>query len=94
MDFQYLLTNNGKLRFKAYNHTYDRYTLQLRSSQFIQGIGLVYQESFNSWNELFGFGKKASDAQNDSTTVNAVKTQNDSIKVNTNKTDTINNETK
>lgn len=52
VDLEYILTNNGKLRVKAYNHTFDRYTIQLRSSQFIQGAGIVYKESFNSWEEL------------------------------------------
>lgn len=50
VDAEYMLTDNGKLRLKAYNHTVDRYTL--RSAPFIQGVGLMYKESFNSWDEL------------------------------------------
>lgn len=49
VDIEYILTNNGKFLLKAYNHTIDRYTLH--SAQYIQG-GLLYKESFNSWNEL------------------------------------------
>lgn len=87
VDLEYILTNNGKLRFKAYNHTYDRYTLQLRSSQFIQGIGLVYQESFNSWDELLRkYSKKSLDKK--------TEIKKDTTKIDINKTDTINNEIK
>ncbi|MGC3978243.1 MAG: translocation/assembly module TamB domain-containing protein [Paludibacteraceae bacterium] len=50
LDIEYILTHKGKFRLKAYNHTVDRYTL--RSAQFIQGVGLMYKETFNSWDEL------------------------------------------
>lgn len=50
VDIEYILTNNGKFLLKAYNHTIDRYTLH--SAQYIQGVGLLYKESFNSWSEL------------------------------------------
>lgn len=50
VDVEYILTPNGKLRLKAYNHTVDKYTL--RSAPFIQGVGLMYKENFNTWNEL------------------------------------------
>ena len=50
VDVEYILTENGKLRLKAYNHTVDRYTL--RSAPFIQGVGLMYKETFNTWDEL------------------------------------------
>ena len=50
MDVEYILTENGKLRLKAYNHTVDRYTL--RSAPFIQGVGVMYKETFNTWDEL------------------------------------------
>ncbi|MFV0472463.1 MAG: translocation/assembly module TamB domain-containing protein [Paludibacteraceae bacterium] len=56
LDIEYLLTSNGKFRLKAYNHTIDRYTLN--SAQFIQGVGLMYKESFNSWNELIQHYRK------------------------------------
>ena len=50
VDVEYILTENGKLRLKAYNHTVDRYTL--RSAPFIQGVGVMYKETFNTWDEL------------------------------------------
>lgn len=51
LDIEYLLTENGKYRLKAYNHTVDRYSL--RAAPFIQGVGVVYKEEFNSWGELW-----------------------------------------
>ena len=51
LDVEYLLTENGKYRLKAYNHTVDRYSL--RAAPFIQGVGIVYKEEFNSWGELW-----------------------------------------
>ena len=53
VDFQYLLTQSGKLRFKAYNHTVDRY--QLSKAAQTQGLGFIYKEDFNSMNELFSY---------------------------------------
>lgn len=53
VDIQYLLTTSGKLRFKAYNHTIDRY--QLRTATQTQGVGFIYKEDFNSMNELFNY---------------------------------------
>jgi len=53
VDFQWLLTEAGKLRFKAYNHTVDRYTLS-RATQ-TQGVGFIYKEDFNSMSELFSY---------------------------------------
>lgn len=50
VDIEYILTKNGKFRMKGYNHTIDRYTLH--SAQFIQGAGVLYKETFNSWDEL------------------------------------------
>jgi hypothetical protein len=53
IDIQYLLTESGKLRFKAYNHTIDRY--QLRTAKQTQGLGFIYKEDFNSVGELFSY---------------------------------------
>ncbi|MDD4968524.1 MAG: translocation/assembly module TamB domain-containing protein [Paludibacter sp.] len=53
VDFQYLLTESGKLRFKAYNHTVDRY--QLRTATQTQGVGFIYKEDFVSVKDLFGY---------------------------------------
>lgn len=51
LDIEYILTENAKWRLKAYNHTVDRYSL--RTSPFIRGVGIVYKESFNNWNDLW-----------------------------------------
>ncbi|MDP4241085.1 MAG: translocation/assembly module TamB domain-containing protein, partial [Bacteroidota bacterium] len=53
VDFQYLLTESGKLRFKAYNHTVDRY--QLRTAAQTQGVGFIYKEDFVSVKDLFAY---------------------------------------
>ena len=53
VDFQYLLSESGKLRFKAYNHTVDRY--QLRTATQSQGVGFIYKEDFVSVKDLFGY---------------------------------------
>jgi hypothetical protein len=53
VDFQYLLTESGKLRFKAYNHTIDRY--QLRTATQTQGVGFMYKEDFVSVKDLFNY---------------------------------------
>ena len=53
VDFQYLLTTSGKLRFKAYNHTIDRY--QLSKATQTEGVGFIYKEDFNSVGELFSY---------------------------------------
>jgi hypothetical protein len=53
VDFQYLLTESGKLRFKAYNHTVDRY--QLRTAAQTQGVGFMYKEDFVSVKDLFAY---------------------------------------
>ena len=45
LDIEYLLTNNGKLRAKAYTHTVDKYSL--RQANTVQGVGLVFKHDFN-----------------------------------------------
>lgn len=60
IDLEYLLTESGKLRFKAYNHTVDR--AQLREARNSQGFGFVYKEEFSSVSDMinyyFGWMKK------------------------------------
>ena len=53
VDFEYLLTESGKLRFKAYSHTIDR--AQLKEAKTTQGMGFVYKEDFQSVNEMFRY---------------------------------------
>ncbi|MDR3652138.1 MAG: translocation/assembly module TamB domain-containing protein [Paludibacter sp.] len=55
VDIQYLLNESGKLRLKGYNHTIDRYQLQLRTATQTQGLGFIYKEDFNSVKELFNY---------------------------------------
>lgn len=50
VDVEYVLTQNGKLRLKAYTHTVDKYSL--KTAQTMQGVGLIYKEEFNSVGEL------------------------------------------
>jgi hypothetical protein len=53
VDFEYSLTDNGKLRFKAYSHTIDR--SQLKEAKTTQGMGFVYKEDFQSVAEMFDY---------------------------------------
>ena len=50
VDIEYLLSQNGKFRVKAYTHTVDKYSL--KTAQTMQGVGLIYKEEFNSPKEL------------------------------------------
>ncbi len=64
VDVEYLLTQSGKLRLKAYNHTVDRY--RLTTAKTTQGVGFLYKEDFATvgdminyyWRLLTGAGKK------------------------------------
>jgi hypothetical protein len=76
LDVEWFLTESGKLRFKFYNHTIDRYQLRT-NARTTQGLGLMYKEDFESvsellnyyWRWLSGIGKKKnsdeSNAKND-----------------------------
>lgn len=46
-DLEYLLSKNGNLRLKAYNHFNDQY-YYLRSALTTQGIGIVYRKEFDN----------------------------------------------
>lgn len=45
------LTNNGKLRLKAFNRSNENYDAE--QSQYTQGVGVSYKDNFNSFKELF-----------------------------------------
>ena len=72
LDIQYLLTESGKLRFKAYNHTIDRNQQLISKTTQTEGVGFVYKEDFNStsellnyyWNLIFGKKQKKDAVQN------------------------------
>ena len=53
-DVEYLLSKNGNLRLKAYNHFNDQ-NYYLREALTTQGLGLVYRRDFDDW---FTFLKK------------------------------------
>lgn len=45
LDIEYILTENGKLRLKAYTHTVDKYSL--KQANTVQGVGFVFKHDFN-----------------------------------------------
>ena len=45
LDIEYLLTESGKLRAKAFTHTVDKYSL--RQANTVQGVGFVFKHDFN-----------------------------------------------
>ena len=53
-DVEYLLSKNGNLRLKAYNHFNDQ-NYYLREALTTQGLGIVYRKDFDNW---FTFLKK------------------------------------
>lgn len=55
IDIEYLLTQSGKLRIKAYNHTIDRSQAQLKNAKNTQGVGLMYKEDFDSFVDIFRY---------------------------------------
>jgi hypothetical protein len=48
LDIEYLLTDNGKLRAKAFTHTVDKYSL--RQANTVQGVGFVFKHDFD-WDD-------------------------------------------
>ncbi len=45
LDIEYMLTQDGKVRAKAYTHTVDKYSL--RQANTVQGVGFVFKHEFN-----------------------------------------------
>lgn len=52
IDVEIKLDDKGRFRAKAFSHSADQYSNYLDNSQR-SGVGLVYQEEFNSFRELF-----------------------------------------
>ncbi|MEO7081140.1 MAG: translocation/assembly module TamB domain-containing protein, partial [Flavobacteriales bacterium] len=50
---EYSLTQDGKLRFKAFSQSNDRNLNQVDQAQTTQGAGLAYREEFDTLNEFF-----------------------------------------
>jgi hypothetical protein len=51
-DIEYLLTQSGEFRLKAYNHANDMYRY-LKQSLTTQGFGVMYRKDFSAFSELF-----------------------------------------
>ncbi len=51
VDIEYLFSEKSKWRLKAFNHTMDRYSM--KSAPFVQGVGIMYKQDFNTWGDLF-----------------------------------------
>lgn len=49
---EYLVSKDGKLRFKAFNKANDNTIVNIQNAPYTQGAGLSYRETFNSWGEL------------------------------------------
>ncbi|MCW0481737.1 translocation/assembly module TamB domain-containing protein [Gaoshiqia sediminis] len=50
-DLNVKITNNGKLQFKAYNHSNNNIIYE--TSPYTQGIGLSYRENYDNFDELW-----------------------------------------
>lgn len=60
-DFQleYLLTEDGRWRAKAYSQSNDENLSQAQKAPTTQGAGVLYRRDFNNlWRDLFGIGRK------------------------------------
>jgi hypothetical protein len=59
IDVELKFDRQGRFRGKAFTHSADQFTNQIDNSQR-SGIGFIFQEDFNSFNELFNrwFGRK------------------------------------
>jgi hypothetical protein len=49
---EYKITEDGKLRVKGFNQS-NQFSLQRRSSNYTQGVGLFYRKEFDTFGELF-----------------------------------------
>ncbi|MCC6690118.1 MAG: translocation/assembly module TamB [Bacteroidia bacterium] len=54
VNIEYKLTDDGKMRVKAFNRTNDNAIVNL-SSPYTQGIGVFYREEFNTVGELYKY---------------------------------------
>lgn len=51
VNIDYKVTQDGKLRMRAFNRSND-YTNLLNTSPYIQGVGIIYREDFDKFSEL------------------------------------------
>ncbi|MDE6631568.1 MAG: translocation/assembly module TamB domain-containing protein, partial [Muribaculaceae bacterium] len=79
-DIEYLLSKNGNLRLKAYNHFNDQ-NYYLRSALTTQGVGVVFQKDFD---RLFRRKEKEPKDEDDKIEADSIagriEIKNDSIK--------------
>ena len=61
-DVEYLLSKNGNLRLKAYNHFNDQ-NYYLREALTTQGLGIVYRRDFDDWFTFLKKRKKKQEAE-------------------------------
>lgn len=52
-EVEYKLTPDGKLRTKVFNVSNDQDLVNVNQSPTTQGVGVFYQEDFDTWRELF-----------------------------------------
>ncbi|MCM1369457.1 MAG: translocation/assembly module TamB [Candidatus Amulumruptor caecigallinarius] len=71
-DIEYLLSRDGRLRLKAYNHFNDA-SYYLKSSLTTQGVGLIYRKEFDN---PFTFLRKRKSEKRDSTANEITKEKN------------------
>ncbi len=64
-DLEYKLTKSGMIRARAYNHTNNEI---FRSSNTIQGVGLVFTKEGRKFRDLFRFRKKKNPEEGQNTT--------------------------
>ncbi|MCH2213552.1 MAG: translocation/assembly module TamB [Flavobacteriales bacterium] len=50
---EYMLTKDGKIRLKVFNETNPYEVFSTSTSMYTQGVGLIYQEDFNTIGEFF-----------------------------------------
>jgi hypothetical protein len=50
---EYMLTKDGKIRLKVFNETNPYEVFSTSTSMYTQGVGLIYQEDFNTIDEFF-----------------------------------------
>jgi hypothetical protein len=50
---EYKLTDDGKVRVKAFNKANDNNSTIITSGPYTQGVGIFYREEFNTIGELY-----------------------------------------
>ncbi|HRO39918.1 MAG TPA: translocation/assembly module TamB domain-containing protein [Flavobacteriales bacterium] len=50
---EYSITQDGRLRFKAFSQSNDRNLNMVDQAHTTQGVGLAYRQEFNTWKEFF-----------------------------------------